>query len=211
MRERNVGMNPLEPESFQGQLTKKWRSDCEWMNRRAKIMDKPRQCQLGGGTRSAADAGICFQHENRATGARQRDGCGETVRTAPDNDRVEFSVALLDWQCHRRSKTRSPAARNHWVVCETNHEMSKVQVYGCNHVAIEVGDIEKAVAFYEDVFNLEKLDTGEGDAFFKLGEHQFLALFETRKIRPSGEHHFGIMVRDEEQLAEVRKKLTGKY
>jgi catechol 2,3-dioxygenase-like lactoylglutathione lyase family enzyme len=29
-----------------------------------------------------------------------------------------------------------------------------VQVYGCNHVAIEVGDIEKAVAFYKDVFNL---------------------------------------------------------
>jgi len=46
-----------------------------------------------------------------------------------------------------------------------------VQVYGCNHVAIEVDDIEKAVVFYQDVFNLEKLDRGEGDAFFKLGEH----------------------------------------
>ena len=50
-----------------------------------------------------------------------------------------------------------------------------VQVYGCNHVAIEVDDIKKAVAFYKDVFNLEKLDGGEGDAFFKLGEHRFLA------------------------------------
>ena len=53
-----------------------------------------------------------------------------------------------------------------------------VQVYGCNHVAIEVGDIKKAVAFYQDLFALEKLDAGEGDAFFKLGEHQFLAMFE---------------------------------
>ena len=35
---------------------------------------------------------------------------------------------------------------------------SGVKVYGCNHVAIEVDDIEKAVAFYQDVFNLEKLD-----------------------------------------------------
>lgn len=26
-----------------------------------------------------------------------------------------------------------------------------IQVYGCNHVAIEVGDIDKAVAFYQDV------------------------------------------------------------
>ena len=86
-----------------------------------------------------------------------------------------------------------------------------VQVYGCNHVAIEVDDIKEAVAFYKDVFNLEKLDSGEGDAFFKLGEHQFLAIFEVKKLQPGGMRHFGIMVRDEQQLAEVRKKITGKY
>jgi catechol 2,3-dioxygenase-like lactoylglutathione lyase family enzyme len=86
-----------------------------------------------------------------------------------------------------------------------------VQVYGCNHVAIEVDDVEKAVAFYQDVFNLEKLDEGEGDAFFKLGAHQFLAVFEVDKVRPDRTRHFGIMVRDEEQLAEVRKKITGDY
>jgi catechol-2,3-dioxygenase len=87
-----------------------------------------------------------------------------------------------------------------------------IQVYGCNHVAIEVGDIQKAVAFYQDVFGLEKLDEGEGDAFFKLGEHQFLAMFERKKMpHVTGNHHFGLMVRDEAQLAEVRKKITGKY
>jgi catechol 2,3-dioxygenase-like lactoylglutathione lyase family enzyme len=86
-----------------------------------------------------------------------------------------------------------------------------VQVYGCNHVAIEVDDVEKAVAFYQDVFNLEKLDEGEGDAFFKLGEHQFLAMFEVERVEPSRMRHFGIMVRDEAQIAEVREKLTGKY
>lgn len=86
-----------------------------------------------------------------------------------------------------------------------------VQVYGCNHVAIEVDDVEKAVAFYQDVFNLEKLDEGEGDAFFKLGEHQFLAMFEVDRVEPSRARHFGIMVRDEAQIAEVREKLTGKY
>ncbi len=86
-----------------------------------------------------------------------------------------------------------------------------VQVYGCNHVAIEVDDIEKAVAFYKDVFNLEQMRGGEGDAFFKLGEHQFLAIFEVEKAQRANVRHFGIMVRDEEQLAEVRKKLTEKY
>jgi catechol 2,3-dioxygenase-like lactoylglutathione lyase family enzyme len=86
-----------------------------------------------------------------------------------------------------------------------------VQVYGCNHVAIEVDDVKKAIAFYKDVFNLEQLDQGEGDAFFKLGEHQFLAIFEVEKLQPDRQRHFGIMVRDEGQIAEVRKKITEKY
>jgi catechol-2,3-dioxygenase len=86
-----------------------------------------------------------------------------------------------------------------------------VQVYGCNHVAIEVGDVKKAVAFYRDVFNLEQLDEGEGDAFFKLGQHQFLAMFERKTPQADSTRHFGIMVRDDNQIAEIRKKLTTKY
>lgn len=86
-----------------------------------------------------------------------------------------------------------------------------VRVYGINHVAIEVNDIKKAVSFYEDVFNLKKLDEGEGDAFFKIGEHQFLAMFEVDKPNPDRARHFGLIVRDETQLADVRDKLTKKY
>jgi catechol 2,3-dioxygenase-like lactoylglutathione lyase family enzyme len=86
-----------------------------------------------------------------------------------------------------------------------------VKVYGINHVAIEVDDIEEAVAFYRDVFNLEKLDEGEGDAFFKIGEHQFLAMFEVEKVHPDRTRHFGLIVRDAAQLAQVREKLTSKY
>ncbi len=86
-----------------------------------------------------------------------------------------------------------------------------VTVYGCNHIAIEVDDVAKAVAFYQGVFNLERLSEGEGNAFFKLGAHQFLAMFEVPEAKPDRARHFGIMVRDEEQLAEVRDKLTRKY
>lgn len=86
-----------------------------------------------------------------------------------------------------------------------------IHVYGCNHVAIEVDDVEKATAFYEDVFGLEKLREGEGDAFFRLGEHQFLAMFEVDKIHPDRQRHFGLMVRDAAQVAEIRDKLTTKY
>jgi catechol-2,3-dioxygenase len=86
-----------------------------------------------------------------------------------------------------------------------------VQVYGCNHVVIEVDDVGKAVAFYKDVFNLEQLDEGEGDAFFKLGEHQFLAISKVQKLQPDRQRHFGILVRNEAQILEVRKKLTETY
>ncbi len=86
-----------------------------------------------------------------------------------------------------------------------------VHVYGCNHIAIEVDDVDKAVAFYQDVFNLEKLRGGEGDAFFKLGEHQFLAMFKVDEVRPARMRHFGLMVRDDKQLEEVVEKVTKQY
>jgi catechol 2,3-dioxygenase-like lactoylglutathione lyase family enzyme len=94
---------------------------------------------------------------------------------------------------------------------EIENNLMSVKVYGCNHVAIEVDDVEKATAFYQDIFDLEKLDRGEGDAFFKLGEHQFLAIFEVKELKPDRMRHFGLIVRDEKQLSEVREKLTTKY
>jgi catechol 2,3-dioxygenase-like lactoylglutathione lyase family enzyme len=86
-----------------------------------------------------------------------------------------------------------------------------VRVYGINHIAIEVTDIKQAVAFYEDVFGLKKKDAGEGDAFFQIGEHQFLAMFEVETMKPDRTRHFGLIVRDETQIAEVRDTLTKKY
>ncbi|HYK54723.1 MAG TPA: VOC family protein [Candidatus Eremiobacteraceae bacterium] len=86
-----------------------------------------------------------------------------------------------------------------------------VQVYGINHIAIEVTDIKKAVAFYTDVFGLKKTDEGEGDAFFKIGEHQFLAMFEVEKMTPDRTRHFGLIVRDDAQIKAVREKIANKY
>lgn len=86
-----------------------------------------------------------------------------------------------------------------------------VHVYGINHVAIEVTDLEQAIAFYTDVFGLEKKDEGEGDAFFKIGEHQFLAMFEVEKMTPDRTRHFGLIVRDERAIKAVRDKVKDKY
>lgn len=86
-----------------------------------------------------------------------------------------------------------------------------VSVFGINHIALEVTDVKKAVAFYTDVFGLRTNDEGEGDAFFQIGEHQFLALFEVDIMKPDRVRHFGLIVRDENQIAEVREKVTAKY
>jgi len=86
-----------------------------------------------------------------------------------------------------------------------------VQVFGVNHVAIEVDDVQAAVAFYEDVFNLKMLKGGEGAAWCQLGAHQFLAIFDVKELHRGQAKHFGLMVRDEAQLDAVKEKLRAKY
>ncbi len=86
-----------------------------------------------------------------------------------------------------------------------------VQVYGCNHIVIEVTDAKKAAKFYQDVFGLTMLSGGEGAVWCKLGEHQFMVIFEVETLQPDRTKHFGLMVRDAQQIKEVRRKLTKKY
>src|SRR5207245_4810357 len=62
-----------------------------------------------------------------------------------------------------------------------------------------------------DCLKSEKISSGKYYSLSKLGDHHLLAIFKLEKVQPSNMRHFGIMVRDEHQLAEVRKKLTGKY
>jgi catechol-2,3-dioxygenase len=87
----------------------------------------------------------------------------------------------------------------------------EVQVYGINHVGIEVDDVQKAVEFYEDVFNLKMLKGGEGAAWCQVGAHQFLAIFEVEQLRRGQAKHFGLIVRDEAQIDAVKAKLRTKY
>ncbi len=86
-----------------------------------------------------------------------------------------------------------------------------VHVFGINHIVLEVGDVKAAVEFYTDVFNLEIKDQEEDAAFLYVGNHQFMALFEADEPHIDQERHFGLMLRDEQQIAEVREKITKKY
>jgi lactoylglutathione lyase len=69
------------------------------------------------------------------------------------------------------------------------------RLVGINHVALQVDDIDEAVAFYTDLFEPTDVSRIPGAAFLRMGD-QFLALFQ-RGPR-SEEPHFGLVVDDKE-------------
>jgi lactoylglutathione lyase len=70
------------------------------------------------------------------------------------------------------------------------------RLIGINHVALEVGDIEEALAWYGQFFELE-LRGRHGDrmAFLDMGD-QFIALARGRTQPPDDARHFGLVVDD---------------
>ncbi len=73
------------------------------------------------------------------------------------------------------------------------------RLVGINHVALEVGDVEEALAFYGRLFELELRGRSPGMAFVDLGD-QFLALSEGRRQPPDEHRHFGLVVDDKEAV-----------
>jgi catechol 2,3-dioxygenase-like lactoylglutathione lyase family enzyme len=77
----------------------------------------------------------------------------------------------------------------------------KPRLVGINHVALQVDDIEEAVAFYCDLFQPTAVDRSEPHAaFLEMGD-QFIALFQ-REPRAE-EPHFGLVVDDKEAAREA--------
>ena len=66
---------------------------------------------------------------------------------------------------------------------------------GINHVAIEVGSLDEALAFYGRLFEVELRGRSRGMAFVDMGD-QFLALAERAEREPDAERHFGLVVDD---------------
>jgi catechol 2,3-dioxygenase-like lactoylglutathione lyase family enzyme len=69
------------------------------------------------------------------------------------------------------------------------------RLVGINHVALEVGELEAAVAFYAAIFELRGVDREPGIAFIDIGD-QFLALNQGRSQTPDQARHFGLVVDD---------------
>jgi lactoylglutathione lyase len=74
---------------------------------------------------------------------------------------------------------------------------------GINHVALEVGDVDEALAWYGRFFAFELRGRSPGMAFIDLGD-QFIAIAEGREQPRDDGRHFGLVVDDK---AAVRRAL----
>ena len=81
---------------------------------------------------------------------------------------------------------------------------TRPRLVGVNHVALEVGDVEEALAFYGRLFDFELRGRAPGMAFLDMGD-QFLALSEGRLQPRDDDRHFGLVVDDKEA---TRRALT---
>ncbi len=70
---------------------------------------------------------------------------------------------------------------------------------GINHIALEVGSIDEALAFYGRLFDIELRGRGGRMAFVDMGD-QFIALAEGRTQAPDASRHFGLVVDDRDAV-----------
>lgn len=74
---------------------------------------------------------------------------------------------------------------------------NRARLVGINHVALEVGDLEAALAFYGQLFEFTLRGRAPRMAFIDIGD-QFIALSEGRTGPPDGSRHLGLVVDDRE-------------
>jgi lactoylglutathione lyase len=76
---------------------------------------------------------------------------------------------------------------------------ARARAVGVNHVALEVGDIDEALAFYGRLFDFSLRGRSDTAAFIDLGD-QFLALQKGRTQAADDGRHFGLVVDDKEAV-----------
>ena len=75
----------------------------------------------------------------------------------------------------------------------------RARAIGLNHIALEVGDIDEALAFYAQIFDFWLRGKSKDMAFIDLGD-QFNALQKGRRQPSDDGRHFGLVVDDKEAV-----------
>jgi catechol 2,3-dioxygenase-like lactoylglutathione lyase family enzyme len=82
----------------------------------------------------------------------------------------------------------------------------KARVVGINHVALEVGDIDAALAFYGRLFEVRLRGRSATMAFIDMGD-QFIALATGRTQSKDVDRHFGLVVDDRAPLRRALEEM----
>jgi catechol-2,3-dioxygenase len=84
----------------------------------------------------------------------------------------------------------------------------KPRLVGVNHVALEVGDVDAALAFWGAIFSFELRGRSPGAAFIDMGD-QFIALMGSDGSHRAGardrHRHFGLVVDDRSRVRELAR------
>jgi catechol 2,3-dioxygenase-like lactoylglutathione lyase family enzyme len=93
-------------------------------------------------------------------------------------------------------------------------ETVRPRIVGINHVALEVGDVKEALAFYRRIFKFELRggefeSPGSRPAFIDMGD-QFIALMPGRTQKADDHRHFGLVVDDRSRVRELAKAAGAK-
>lgn len=78
----------------------------------------------------------------------------------------------------------------------------KPRLVGMNHVALEVGDIDAALAFWGAIFDIKLRSRDETTAFIDMGD-QFIALMKTDTPHRDEHRHFGLIVDDRSRIRDL--------
>ena len=83
-----------------------------------------------------------------------------------------------------------------------NDDARKAHAVGINHVALEVGNIDEALAFYGGFIDFDLASKSETAAFVYFGD-QFINFSLGRTQAPDEKRHFGIAVDDKDLAREM--------
>jgi lactoylglutathione lyase len=71
----------------------------------------------------------------------------------------------------------------------------KARAVGINHIGLEVGDIDEALAFYGDIFEFSLRGRSDTQALIDMGD-QFINFSTARRQSADDDRHFGFVVDD---------------
>jgi lactoylglutathione lyase len=81
----------------------------------------------------------------------------------------------------------------------------RARLIGINHIALEVGNVDEALSFYGQLFEIELRGRSGRMAFIDMGD-QFIALAEGRTQPPDERRHFGLVVDDRERVRSLLER-----